>query len=99
MGHCTIRSSWDSSPKARKRVAARPLMPQRGTRDRVMDVAVKSERSLKAARKVLTIWGSKGLLSPAAVAPVAERIAAEQPFERPFEVRPKPRIPFWWCDR
>ena len=53
---------------------------------RVMNVAVQSEKSLKAARKVLAIWSSKALLSPSRLQPVAERVSAEQPFERPFGV-------------
>ena len=64
-----------------------------GTFDRVMDVAIQSERSLKAARKVMNIWGSKALLSPSAVQPITERVTAEQPFERPFAVRTRPCVP------
>ena len=64
-----------------------------GMSDRVMDVAIRSERSLKAARKVMNVWDSKALLSPSAVQPITERVTAEQPFERPFAVRTRPRAP------
>ena len=69
------------------------MTPVSGARGRVVEVAVMSELSLRAARKVVAIWGGKGWLSPAALQPVAKRVAAEQPFERPFMVLLKPPLP------